>query len=103
MSDVTEVNRDKLVADVKLVLADAEELLHLAAGDTTGKLADVRGRLGEKLAIARARVQEAEEAVVARTREAAKATDTYVRENPWQSVGVAAGVGFLVGLLIGRR
>jgi ElaB/YqjD/DUF883 family membrane-anchored ribosome-binding protein len=103
MSEASGVDRDKLVADVKLVLADAEEMLRLAAGDTTGKFAEVKGRLSEKLALARARIQDAEESVVARTREAAKATDTYVHENPWQSVGVAAGVGFLVGLLIGRR
>jgi ElaB/YqjD/DUF883 family membrane-anchored ribosome-binding protein len=30
-------------------------------------------------------------------------TDEYVHENPWPSIGVAVGVGFVVGLLIGRR
>ena len=34
---------------------------------------------------------------------AAKATDGYVHENPWKSVGIAAGVGLLLGMLIGRR
>ena len=33
----------------------------------------------------------------------AKTTDTYVHENPWRAVGIAAGVGLLLGLLIGRR
>jgi ElaB/YqjD/DUF883 family membrane-anchored ribosome-binding protein len=41
--------------------------------------------------------------VVARTKAAAKATDDYVHENPWRSVGLAASVGVVVGLLIGRR
>jgi len=36
-------------------------------------------------------------------REMADATEEYVRDNPWQSVGVAAGVGLLIGLLIARR
>jgi len=40
---------------------------------------------------------------VAKTRAAAKATDAYVHESPWTAVGIAAGVGLLVGVLIGRR
>jgi ElaB/YqjD/DUF883 family membrane-anchored ribosome-binding protein len=35
--------------------------------------------------------------------EAVKATETYVRENPWQAIGIAAGVGLVLGLLISRR
>ena len=31
------------------------------------------------------------------------ATEDYVQSNPWQSVGIAAGVGFLIGLLASRR
>jgi ElaB/YqjD/DUF883 family membrane-anchored ribosome-binding protein len=38
-----------------------------------------------------------------RTKQAARVTDEYVHENPWKAVGIAAGVGLIVGLLIGRR
>ena len=38
-------------------------------------------------------------AVVSKTREAATTTDHYVHENPWQVVGIAAGLGFVLGLL----
>ena len=103
MSEMTQATRDKLLSDVKLVLADAEELLKLTASDASGKLTDVRSRLGERVASAKGRILDLEEAAVAKAKEVAKATDTYVHENPWQSIGVAAGVGFLVGLLIGRR
>jgi ElaB/YqjD/DUF883 family membrane-anchored ribosome-binding protein len=41
--------------------------------------------------------------VVTRSKDAARATDVYVKENPWQSAGIAAGVGLLVGLLISRK
>jgi ElaB/YqjD/DUF883 family membrane-anchored ribosome-binding protein len=48
-------------------------------------------------------LSELEQDVTARAREAAQKTNAYVHENPWPSIGVAAGVGFLVGLLLGRR
>ena len=36
-------------------------------------------------------------------KEAAQTTDEFVHEHPWKAVGIAAGVGLIVGLLIGRR
>jgi ElaB/YqjD/DUF883 family membrane-anchored ribosome-binding protein len=33
----------------------------------------------------------------------AKYTDTTIRENPYQALAVAAGLGLLVGVLLGRR
>lgn len=103
MSEMTQETRDRLVADLKVVLTDAEELLRLTASDASGKLSDVRARLGEHVGSAKVRLVELEDVVAERTREAARATDTYVREHPWQSVGVAAGVGFLLGMLSSRR
>lgn len=102
MSDTTH-SSDKLVSDLKVVVSDAEELLKLTAGQAGDKLGDVRVRLGERLAIAKERLHDAEAALVDRTKKAAHATDDYVHAHPWQSVGVAAGVAFLLGLLAGRR
>ena len=48
-------------------------------------------------------IDDAEAALLARTRAAAKATDEYVHGHPWQAIGIAASVGVVVGLLIGRR
>ena len=48
-------------------------------------------------------VKPVEAALRERTREVAKATDHYVHEHPWKAIGVAAGIGLLVGMLIGRR
>lgn len=103
MSEMTQATRDKMIADFKLVLSDAEQLLKLTAEDASGKFADVRGRLGERVASAREELAALEDAAVAKAREVARATDTYVHEKPWQSIGIAAGVGFLVGLILGRR
>lgn len=96
-------SKDKLVADLKMVVADAEELLAATAHQTGEKVAALRERMQENLRAARHKLADAEEAVRLKTREVAKATDNYVHEHPWKSIGVAAGVGLLVGLLISRR
>jgi ElaB/YqjD/DUF883 family membrane-anchored ribosome-binding protein len=103
MSEQLQSSRDKMVSDVKVVIDDAQELLKLTAGETSGKLAEVRTRLGARLASAKERLIDVEHAMVEKSKVAAKATDAYVHDHPWQSVGVAAGVGFLIGLLVGRR
>ena len=98
-----QVTKEKLVSDFKAVVADTEELLKLTAGQAGDKVADVRARLGERLTSAKYKLQDIEAAVVEKTKAAARATDDYVHENPWKAVGVAAGVGFLLGLLPRRR
>jgi ElaB/YqjD/DUF883 family membrane-anchored ribosome-binding protein len=98
-----EVSRDKLVSDFKAMVADAEELLRLTAGQAGEKVADVRARLGDQLSVAKGRIADAETVFLEQTRKVANATDDYVHKNPWQSVAAAAGVAFLLGLLAGRR
>ncbi|MCX7960954.1 MAG: DUF883 family protein [Burkholderiales bacterium] len=97
------VSKEKLVSDLKAVVNDAEELLRASAGQAGERLAAARERLQASLASARAKLADAERVLLDRTREAARATDAYVHQNPWQAVGVAALVGFVIGLLIGRR
>lgn len=103
INDVTDVTKEKLIADFKLVVADAEELLRATAGQAGDKMAEIRSRAQENLAIAKAKLADAEEALIARARQAGRAADDYVHENPWSAVGIGAGVGFLIGLLVGRR
>lgn len=97
-----DVSKEKLMQDLRVVVADAEELLRATAGQAGEKVSSARERIQENLAAAKERLVAAEEAVVAKTRQAAKATDDYVHENPWKAVGIGAGVGLIVGLLIGR-
>jgi ElaB/YqjD/DUF883 family membrane-anchored ribosome-binding protein len=103
MPDNTLEPKDKLVADLKVVIADAEELLAATAHQTGEKVTELRARMQENLRVARHKLADAEEAIRVKTREVAKATDTYVHEHPWKSIGIAAGAGLIVGLLIGRR
>jgi len=96
-------SRDKLVADFKVVLADAEELLKATASQSGEKVAGLRTKLEDNVRSARMRIAEAQQGVTDRTKVAAQATDTYVREHPWQSIGIAAAAGAVVGMLINRR
>jgi ElaB/YqjD/DUF883 family membrane-anchored ribosome-binding protein len=100
MNDMT---REKLIADFKVVLADAEELLKATAAQTGDKATEMREKVTEHLKRAKFRLQEEQEKMLTRTKEVAGATDDYVHEHPWEAVGVAAGVGILLGLLISRR
>ena len=95
--------QERLVTDIRAVITDAEEIL-LATADQTGeKISALRARIKERLLDARIRLDAAEEVLVEKTRAAARATDNFVHENPWQAVGIGAGIGFLLGLVLGRR
>lgn len=98
-----DVNTTKLVEDLKVVMHDAEALLKATAASSGEKLQEVRAKAEESLRQARERLVQVEEEAVKRAKEVAQATEEYVRENPWQSVGIAAGIGLLVGLLLSRR
>ena len=95
--------KEKLVADLKGVVTDAEELLAATASQTGEKIAELRERMQTNLRLARLKLADAEAALRESTRQVAKATDHYVHENPWKAIGIAAGAGLLVGMLIGRR
>lgn len=97
------VTKEKLIEDLKVVAHDVEELLKATAGQAGDKIATARARAEESLRGAQARWAEASDEVTARARAAASAADDYVHENPWQAVGIAAGVAFLLGCLISRR
>lgn len=99
----SEVTTDQLLADLKTVMNDAEALLRATSTQTGEKIQEVRARAEESLRQAKQRLSSLEDEALRRAREVADATDEYVRENPWQSVGIAAGIGLLVGLLLARR
>ncbi|HVN36267.1 MAG TPA: DUF883 family protein [Casimicrobiaceae bacterium] len=103
MTESTETSRDRLVDEFAAVLAEAEEMLKRAATETGDKARDLRSQIETKLLRAKLAMQEIEGQAVDQAKRAARATDDYVHDNPWQAIGVAAAVGLLVGLLMGRR
>jgi ElaB/YqjD/DUF883 family membrane-anchored ribosome-binding protein len=89
----------QLARDLKAVVRDAEELMKATAGQAGEKLTELRGRLATALESAKGTCRHLEE----KTAAAAKATDRCIREHPYETIGVAFGVGLLIGVLVGRR
>jgi ElaB/YqjD/DUF883 family membrane-anchored ribosome-binding protein len=97
------VTTDKLMKDLRAVVVDTEDLIKATAGQTGERIEKVRARAEESLRTARMRVQAAGNDLQAAAESAARQVDEQVRENPWTAVGVAAGIGFLVGVLLARK
>lgn len=94
---------DKLVADLKQVVDDAEELLRATAGQAGEKVSAARARAEDSVRAARERIVEMKGDLLEQGREMADSADAYVRENPWRAVAVAGAAGLVLGLLLSRR
>jgi ElaB/YqjD/DUF883 family membrane-anchored ribosome-binding protein len=106
MSEVTDSpnnSKEKLLADMKVVVSDAEEILRATTGVAEDKIDELRERFADRLRDAKLRIADAEDVLFDRTRAVARATDDYVNENPWRAVAIGAGIGLLLGAIIGRR
>ncbi len=83
-------SKDKLIADFNAVIADTEQLLKTVASAGGEKASAMRASVEENLAAARRHLGELQDS-----------TDEYVRANPYQSIGIAAAAGAVVGVLVG--
>jgi ElaB/YqjD/DUF883 family membrane-anchored ribosome-binding protein len=102
VATVDPVIADKLMADLRMLVADMEQLLKITASQTGERVARVRAKAEESLNIARARVADLQEAALAKSQAVARATDAYVHTNPWQAVAVGAVAGLVLALILGR-
>jgi ElaB/YqjD/DUF883 family membrane-anchored ribosome-binding protein len=98
-----QVSTEKLMEDLRVVVVDAEELLKATASQTGELIAAARIKASESLQVAKARLAETQASAVEKVKVAAKTTDNYVRDNPLQSMGIAAVLGLALGVLISRR
>ena len=99
MSTDAEQADERLASHLKALVEDAEELMDATAGQAGEKVNEARSRLAAALESAKATCQRLEEKTVA----AAKATDRTIREHPYESIGIAFGLGLLVGVLVARK
>ena len=96
------VSKEKLMQDLRMVVADAEELLRATASQAGEKVSAARERIKGHLEATKERLEYAEAMMIEKTKAVALATDEYVHDHPWHAVGIAAGVGLVVGMLISR-
>jgi ElaB/YqjD/DUF883 family membrane-anchored ribosome-binding protein len=97
------VSKDKLVQDLRIVISDAEDLLRATASTAGDKVVAAREKVQNSLQRAKVKLAEVEDVIVDGSKQAARATDEYVHDHPWHAVGIAAGVGVIIGMLISRR
>lgn len=90
-------------SDMKALVRDAQSMLHAAANLTGEKADELRNRGMEMLdrALGKASVMQGQ--AVERSKELAHSADVYVKDNPWRTMAVAAGVGILLGVLLSRE
>ena len=93
------VTRQKLMNDLKVVVRDAEELMKATASDLGEKAREARVKLAATVEAAKSNYQKLEQKTVA----GAKAADRVIRDNPYRSIGIAFGIGLLVGVLVNRK
>jgi len=103
MTTKVQADQEALMSDLQDVLADTEAMLKDVGDEASGMTQAVRERIAANLRTVKAKLSETEQLVTEKAKVAAKVTDAYVHDNPWQSIGVAAGIGFLIGLLVSRR
>lgn len=103
MTPDTAVTKEKLAQDLKIVISDAEDLLRATASQAGEKVTAAREKIQDSLHRAKLKLAEAEDVIIDKGKQAAHATDEYVHDHPWRAVGIAAGIGLVIGLLIGRR
>jgi ElaB/YqjD/DUF883 family membrane-anchored ribosome-binding protein len=94
-----DLTREKLADDIKALVHDAEELLKVGAEEAGEKAAALRARLQTSLDQAKESCRRLEGHAI----ESAKAADRVIRSHPYESIGIAFGVGVLLGVLINRR
>ena len=96
-------NNDKLINEMGTVISDAEEMLRMTANETGDAAASLRARVKDRMNKTKDDLVRLQEAAMAKAHEAGDVADEFVHENPWQAMGVAAGLGLVVGMLISRR
>lgn len=94
---------NSLADDLTAVLAQADALLAHAQSAGPQAAQQIQAQVEEKLAQARTQLQSLEGEAGEKARALKQATEAYVQTNPWQSIGIAAAVGFVLGVLVSRR
>ncbi|WP_211460763.1 DUF883 family protein [Collimonas silvisoli] len=94
--------RDNLAGELKSVIKEAETLLDDTNDHAEKRYNSAREKLKTALDTAKTELPKVTKKAVEKTKYAAHVTDEYVGGNPWKAVSVAAAIGLLAGVVIGR-
>lgn len=97
------IARERVMADLKCLVRDAEALLHATSGDVSDKAKEARLRVAAALDRAKATCDEVQELTLEKAKAAARQADTVIRQHPYESIGIAFGIGLLIGVLVVRK
>ncbi len=99
----SQVARERVLEDLRVLADDAEMLLSATVGEVGEKVGEARERLKAGLVRAKATLADMQQKGLASAQAAARKADNAVRTHPYESVGIALGVGVLLGFVLGRK
>jgi len=102
-TETAKASADQLIEEFKVLMAHAEALIQATEGHADGAIGSIRSKALETIAGAKESLSGIEGQLADKAKAAAVSADDFVHRNPWEAVGVAAGLGLLIGLFIRRR
>lgn len=103
MSTFATNNSEQLVHDLRAVMHDAQQLLDSGVAGCSAQASQARQRLEAAIGEVRQSWATCQPNVRQRLSQWQHASDEYVHQHPWTTVGVAVGMGVAVGWLLSRR
>lgn len=94
---------DQLINEFKSLVADAEALIKATQDHPGETIGNLRNKALETISDAKEKISSIEGDLVDKAKVVAAGADDFVHRNPWEAIGVAAGLGLLIGLFIRRR
>ena len=95
--------KDFANGQINTFIENVEDLTHALKNVDTPEIARVKAKVKIALAAAKSALSDGASQVRTQARQVSMTADTYVRDNPWQVVGIAALIGLAVGIMVTRR
>jgi ElaB/YqjD/DUF883 family membrane-anchored ribosome-binding protein len=89
--------------EIKNLIADVEDLMARIADLKDADVVRVRGKVMRAIDATKQSLADGAETIRQHAQNVASTADDYVRDSPWQAIGIAALVGAVVGILATRR
>jgi ElaB/YqjD/DUF883 family membrane-anchored ribosome-binding protein len=98
-----QITAARLREDLAAVVRDAEALIKASASEGGAKASEAQAKIRASIDAAKTRLHDAEHAALHKGEDAVRSAEDYAKRNPWQAMGIAAGVGLVFGVLLSRR